>query len=510
MKKMKKIMCLMLAVVLVLGMSMTVFAATAAIPSEDGKTYDIKVPDTDDHTYAVYQIFAGDWSDGDVLSNVVWGASALLPEGVEAGDKVASTILDALVAAKANGGDPAVLAYLDQYVNFDSTKGTVSEAVGTVSKDSSLSVPGGYYLIKDNAKIEGDDAATLYVVQVVGATTITRKSGVPEVDKEVQENSDKTWGDTADYNIGEAVSFRLTGTLPENYDVYETYKYVFHDTLSEGLTFNNDVVVTVNTEDGQVITESFKTTSATKEDGSTEITISCDDLKKIEGITLTKESKIVVKYTATLNAKAVIGTPGNPNEVYLEFSNNPNKDHGGETGTTPEDKVVVFTFEIDGNKVDGKDGHKLEGAEFQLYRKTVVDGVEKVEYVQVTNEKVSGWTTDAEDASTVLTTGTDGLFKFSGLDAGTYFLKEKKAPVGYNLLDEDLEITITSDENGKLTATTGSVTNGTVELDVENNKGSTLPETGGIGTTIFYVLGGILVLCCGVVLIAKKRVSKEF
>lgn len=528
----KRALSLVMAVMLVLGMGITALAADPA-PT----TYDITVPSDDDHTYAVYQIFTGDYAtetvDGttkEYLSNVKWGANGKLPSGVNIGDAVSAAILTELQNATGSSHKD-LLKVIEKYVDLDTT------AHKTLTKDSAdKAVVPGYYLIKDETAITGDDAATLYIVQVVGPVTITRKADKPTVDKKVQENSTSAWGVHADYNIGDDVPFSLIGTLPSNYDMYDTYKYIFHDTLSSGLTYNNDFkVYKVNAADvdGDMsgatdITSHFSYAAETVADGAG-LKFSCDDLKQAVAA-YSADTRIVVRYTAKLNENAVIGNPGNPNKVKLEFSNNPNTGGDGDTGETPEKKVVVFTFELDGNKVDGNDAtKKLQGAEFKLYRK--LDGTTK-EWAKITNGKVSGWTT-TEDDGTVLTSDTDGLFQITGLDAGVYYLKETKAPAGYNLLEDEIKITVTpgyttTDADGTtITSLTGKVQVGTgtetdaattdnngaitgkIGFTVENNKGSTLPETGGIGTTIFYVLGGILVLGCGAALFARRRIGRK-
>ena len=315
------------------------------------------------------------------------------------------------------------------------------------------------------------------------------------------------WQDVADYDIGDSVPFKLTGTLPSTLADYDTYKYVFHDTLSAGLTYNSDVKVTL---DGQDVTASFTVTSS-----GNSLTISSNDVKALGA---TAASEIVVTYTATLNENAVVGLSGNPNEVYLEFSNNPNDGGSGETGSTPTDQVVVFTYELDVLKVDGEAPTTvLKDAEFKLSKDGKWLVVEEVEGKGLV---VSEWVADEAAAST-LVTGEDGKIAIVGLDEGTYSLKETKAPTGYNLLSAPISLVIEasdvhttpytgSNASDELTAITlngvsGDTTSGAVSTTVENNKGSVLPETGGIGTTIFYVCGGIIVAAAAVLLIVKLR-----
>ena len=286
--------------------------------------------------------------------------------------------------------------------------------------------------------------------------------------------------------------------MANNVSSYTTYKVVFHDTLSKGLNYSNDAKVYIDGEE----TDGFTVTATVNADGTTTLTVSCDDVKALGA---GNSSVITVEYTATLNENAVLGSAGNLNKVYLEYSNNPNKSESGnnETGNTPEDKVIVFTYETIINKVDG-DKKPLTGAEFTLEK-----------YNKKTNEWKPIEVVKSDDGTT---------FTFSGLDDGDYRLTETTTPAGYNTIDP-IEFTITAEhdvlsDNPALTslsgnATTGEITftsnttEGSLLADVVNKAGSTLPETGGMGTTIFYILGGLLVLFAVVFLVSKKRMSSE-
>ena len=283
------------------------------------------------------------------------------------------------------------------------------------------------------------------------------------------------------------------------------------------------------------------------------LVVSFEDIKAYNNVT--SETIVTVDYTAKLNNTAVIGLDGQENKVDLTYSNNPNfeyipctvdnkedvpkdEDNKEQTDKTPEDKVVVFTYEIDINKIDGDTKAKLEGAEFTLSRK---NGENVDEYVQVDgNGKVTSWTTIAANASK-LTSDANGLFKIIGIDSGSYTLTETKAPEGYNLPAEpNFAIVLTADTKNTqkytsqtytnaatvLTGIEGTIAgkamtvlnadsnanrgaNGGVEGSIENRKGTELPSTGGIGTTLFYLAGGVMVIGAGIVLVTKKRLSKE-
>lgn len=490
MKHMKRFASLFLAMLMVFAMTATAFAA---------ETYSITINNsTEGHTYEAYQIFTGDLSTnetgGKVLSNIVWGSGVSEAGKTALGDAAAKaetleTKADAEAFAK------AVAPYLT----------TVAGSANTVT-DGKYVISGlapGYYLVKDqDGSLTGDaDSYTEYIIKVVSNVTTDPKSSVPTVVKKVKDINDSTgetsgWQDSADYDIGDSVPFQLKATLADNVSAYTTYKVVFHDTLSKGLTYNNDAKVYIGGEE----TDGFTITSTVNADGTTTLTVSCDDVKALGA---GNSSVITVEYTAKLNESAVLGSAGNPNKVYLEYSNNPNKSETGnnETGNTPEDVVIVFTYKTIINKVDGQ-GNPLTGAEFTL---------EKY------NDKTKTW-----EAITVVKNDEGTTFTFSGLDDGNYRLTESKTPAGYNTIDP-IEFTITAEhdvrsDNPALTSLNGNVTTGEITFtanttegslstNVVNKAGSTLPETGGMGTTLFYVLGGALVLCAGVLLVTKKRMS---
>ncbi len=512
MKKLKKLAVLLLAVVMTMAMNMTVFADEAATGAT---TYTLTLTGTTEgHTYEAYQIFKGDLSDN-TLSNIKWGSgvdeqktddllAALKRDtkltGFEAVDS-AATVADAL--AKNPATDNAVAQEFATVVSqYLSKTPTVKASAAKETQISGLAA--GYYLVKDKNNSLGtdkQDAYTRFILKVVGDTTATVKSDVPTVEKKVKDTNDSTgkasdWQDSADYDIGDDVPFQITGTMPSNIDAYTTYKYVFTDTMSKGLTYTaNNAKIKIGEKD---VTSSFTETMTTDADGKTVVTWSCGNLKGIDGVTLNKDTKVVVTYSAKLNKDAVIGSAGNPNEVNLTYSNNPNKGGDGETGKTPDDKNIVFTYKVVVNKVD-QDKKSLAGAAFKLEKKKS-DGT----YATVKE----------------FTAGTETSFEFSGLDDGDYKLTETTTPAGYNTI-APVEFTIsathdTESPDPKLTDLNVSKTSagakftadkdaGSLTTDIVNQKGSNLPSTGGVGTRMFYVFGGCLVAAAVVLLALKKR-----
>lgn len=482
MKTFKKSIALMLALVLTLAMTVTAFA--------DPATYSVTVSNAEvGHTYEAYQILAGDLS-GTTLSNVTWGS------GVNATDLgSASDYAEKLAQMTDNSSELKAEATALSKV-LTTAAGSVKVANEGAAVISGLAA--GYYLVKDaDDTLQGENTAyTEFILKVVADTTITTKTDVPTVIKKVQDTNDTEgtttgWQDSADYDIKDDVPFQLTATLANNVASYNTYKVVFHDTLSAGMTYNNDFSVKI---DGKDVTSSF---TATYE--GTDLTFSCSDVKALGA---TNSSVVVVNYTAKLNENAVLGKAGNPNEVYLEYSNNPNFEGEGEdspTGETPKDKVIVFTYKVVVDKVN-ENNEPLTGAEFTLFK--VIDGKEV-----------------AVAAATLNEAGTQ--FTFVGLDDGKYVLKETKTPAGYNTIsDQTFEVKASHDvesEDPELTELSGdlvtgsisftaSVDEGSLSTTVINQAGSTLPSTGGAGRVAIYVIGAILVIGAGVVLVTKRRV----
>lgn len=506
MKHLKKIVSLLLTAVMVLAMCIPVMADNAI-------TYKITAPATN-HKYEIYQIFTGDVNNK-VLSNVKWGANGTGTLG-EAVDE------DTLNALKAVNGksDTEILAVVKTYANLTTNSNV------TVTNGSYYDAVPGYYLIKDkDGTVSGLDAYTLYLVQVVGEdVTITPKSEVPSFEKKIKDTNDTTgatsgWQDSADYDIGDQIPFQLKGTVASNYDDYKTYYFAFHDqeekvkvTGTDGsesevpvLRFNaNSVKVAV---DGQELSKDQYSLVTNPTDGCT-FEVVFNNLKSINSVK--KNSVITVNYTSELTENANIGNQGNINKAKLEFSNNPNNEQvgkPGQTGETPWDNVIVFTYQVVVNKYANSvsDTNKLTGAEFTLSKK-LKDGSTK-------------------DIAVVKST--DGTsFTFKGLDDGDYILTETKTPDKYNTIDP-ITFTVTAEHNitwgteertdiltelngnaasGKITFT-ATKNDGKLETDVINKSGSSLPETGGIGTTIFYVVGVILMLGAGVLLVTKKRMS---
>lgn len=458
----------------------------------------------DNHTYEAYQVFSGDLaSDGKTLSNIQWG-SGVTPF-TYADESDAAKIAEAISGQEADSADAKALSKVvgaNLTTPAATAKSENGKAVLTVSAP-------GYYLVKDkDGSQDGNDAAyTRFMMEVVGDVTAQVKNDKPSVEKKVKETNDSTgtttdWQDAADYDINDTVPFQLKATLPKHIADYDHYYVEFTDTLSAGLTFDK---ITLVKADGKTLSEGEYTVNTTEnQDGTTTLSVVITDVKAVNK-NINKDDLVIVEYNATLNDKAVLGSAGNPNSVELTYSNNPNATGDGQskpanTGKTPEDTVKVFTYQTIINKLN-ENKEALKGAGFTLYKK----------------DKDGNWNTVKALAAGEATT-----FEFKGLDAGNYKLEESTTPDGYNTI-KPIEFTInatydTDSADPQLTKLSGDVTSGTAEFssnlsdgsltaEIVNRKGSLLPSTGGMGTTILYVIGSILVLVAAVLLITKKRMD---
>jgi fimbrial isopeptide formation D2 family protein/LPXTG-motif cell wall-anchored protein len=512
MKHFKRLFSYLVALTMVL--SLAAFAGVNVhADTTTGNSLTVKNTGNTAHTFELYQIFTGDYSDG-TLSNIKWGDGISEAGQTALGDPAtkATEVTDATSFAN------EVKSYL--------TNATTSTEVAAGSSYKFDNLTAGYYLVKDKDGSQKDTSGsyTSYIVQVVGSVTQNTKLDVPSVTKKVKDTNDSTgatseWQDSADYDIGDTVPYQITGTMPSNIDKYTSYKYVFTDTMSEGLTYTAKTA-TIKIGDTNVTDSFTETVTPVKDEngkatGETKVTWSCDNLKGISGVTLDASSTVVVNYNCTLNSNAEIGSTGNPNKVDLTYSNNPNNTGNGETGKTPEDTNIVFTYQTIFDKVN-ENQKALPGAGFTLNK---WDGNKFV---------ATGKTASLNAGKTE--------FTFAGLDDGIYQLVESTTPSGYNTM-KPMEFEIAADhrnddqknpltlqgltmkklDSDKLKSAddqtlaadvTGSVATGSMKTKVENKKGSILPSTGGMGTTLLYAAGGILLACAVAYVVLNKKHAK--
>lgn len=402
----------------------------------------------------------------------------------------------------------------------------------------------GYYVLVELYAPSGGNysntARTLGLLNVVGGDiTVSPKRSYPTIEKKIVEE-DAVY-DVADYCIGDIVDFKITGTLPDTLDDYGAYYYLITDTLGTEFDAPTAENVTVKVGDNTIDQDTDKNCRVNVS-GNT-ITVSFEDITAYTNVT--SASKVEVTYSAKLNNQATVGETGQTNTATLTYLCNPNidynpittdenvdvpaaKDNTNEepnTTTTPGDVVKVLTYQLDIEKVDAQNSAtKLANAKFKL--KNNDD-----KYAQVTDGKISGW--GEESLAHEFVSDENGIINIIGLDEGTYSLEETVAPEGYNVLPEALTVVITANTQNNTsdpidntnnaqnltvqvnggTAVEGLEANdnytGVLKIQVANNKGATLPSTGGIGTKIFYILGGTLVIGSGAALVIKKRMGKD-
>ncbi len=517
--------------------------------------------DTDGHTYYAYQVFAGTLdSVSGRLTNVTWGSgvnSATLLTALKAdatyGSSFTSCVTAADVANVISSTYAANNAFATAFAkivaaNVSATHTDSGVPTGTGPYTYTISnLDDGYYFVTE-ASFSGtvDNSYTKYMLQVVDDVTVNAKTDKPAIALKVLENNDSvykdTWNDAADYSITNSVPYRIVSIVPDM-TYFDTYYYQITDTISSGSTYDTGSakVYYVSGSGDMYALETSTSTGA----GGTQLTsgftvtptgsgftVTFSDLSNTSGVPALGGGYIVVEYTATLNSSAVVGNPGNPTEVYLTYSNNPNNADGSGTGVTPKDEVVVYTFTLPINKVDNSATPvALTGATFAIFT-TEADAITAAgDPNTATNFDTAllfsgsaGSYTRATSGSYTLADNGSGVYSISGLDQGTYYLVEVAAPVGYNRLSAPVTVTIDSayDAGSQSSAyvdghipdatsdqLTGVTVNSGTQLTVINQAGVTLPETGGIGTKVFVVGGLSLILLALILVIARKRSSSE-
>lgn len=533
-KVIKKLLAALLAVAMLCAMAVPAFAYNPGETKEDLNTK---------HEYAAFQIFTGDVKGDNIddfkISNAKWGESitnpteflAQLTADLTIGGKFKTdfTPQEAVaVISQWGDSDDNSIAFARCVCNYLYSNGDPKPVIQGLHTGG-IQVPNpGYYLIVDTSPFDEDDyyhAYNSFLLKVTKANyvfNINYKVVKPTVEKEVHDNDNNDigstggWGSSADHAINEPFQFRLIAKLPasENngraYDYYKEYAVRFNDTLSDGITFDKlDKVEIANVDGGnpQVIDAANYTRNPNV---SQSFKLSIDDVKtcaRAANLDLNKGATITVTYTAHLNEKAYVNAAGggtdNKNRVYLEYSNNPristSLDH------TPESEVCVYTYQLNNTKhQDSETGPVLQGAGFRLYSDKAC--TQEVKLYQKDNFYFPiKDATDKDKDAVQMISGQDGQFNVKGLDAGTYYLRETKTPDDYSACP-DTEIVISATHDVNNVSLSGNLSN-----KIINKKagGITLPSTGGIGTTLFYVVGGGLMVAAIVLLVTKKRMENK-
>ena len=536
-KAIKKLLAALLAVAMVCAMAIPAFAENS-----EG--------DVDSHhTYSAFQIFKGDVEGNNIkdfkISNVDWGSNIITNSEdflaqLKAAERIggqfegATTAQDVLkVISRWHDSDDDSIAFarfVCHYLYSNDANPTYVVRAGS----NALTIPeakAGYYLFVDTTDFSKDDSYHSYNSFLLMVTKgnwnvpITPKAEKPTVEKKVYDNPDGTstggFGSSADHAINEKFQFQLTATLPDStnraYDYYDKYSVIFHDTLSDGITYDKDdeldSVVIKSNGNTYNITDSSKYTIDTTDlesQNSFVVNIDVKACAKDAGFDLNDGATITVTYTAHLNDKAYVNTAGgstsNINKVYLTYSNNP-KDESS-IGKTPESTpVYVYTYQLNNTKhQDTEKGPALEGACFRLYSDEACTDQSEVQLYQK-----DGFYYPIKDVlgkeAVEMKSAANGTFNVKGLDAGTYYLKEITPPDGYSAC-KVIPVTIKADHsrNDQVNLEGSNLTNDIVNIKAG---GITLPSTGGIGTTLFYVVGGGLMVAAVVLLVTKKRMEHK-
>ena len=476
MKHARKLTSLLLALVMVFALAVTAAAEGTTTAATGSITVDNPITDK---TYTAYKIFDVVYDDA---------ATKHYSYTIDSGNEWYSTV-SAYAATTTNGltltkvGDSTSNTYVVTTTGDFSAPAfadALKAAVGGMTGGTELSIADG------KATATGLDLGYYFVTSTNGALCNLTTTN-PTVT--IHDKNDMPFSKTDDKvsaEVGEKVNYTITGKVPD-YTGFTTYTYKITDTMTDGLTFQNDVKVFVSDKD--VTLDCTRTYDA--ENNANTFTVSIP----VKSYTIGAEIKVT--YSALVNEKAV-GQISN-NSATLTYSNNPSE--GTEATTTPVVETVYSSRIVIDKHKTGDEDTKLKGAEFVLYKEvTPAGGTATKQYYKWNEEsKEVEWVAE-QSSATVKTTNDQGAASFDGPTNGTYYLVETKAPAGYNQLTDVKTIIINGDDTGA---------NLIVTEKVENKTGTILPSTGGMGTTVFYVLGFVLVVGAGVLLVTKKRMSQS-
>lgn len=548
----KKLFATLLAVMMMASMLVMPSAAAG---------YSITIKDSN-HYFDAYQIFYGGLHEG-VLSNVHWGtgiddAAALLAE-LKADPEIGSYFTDCATAkdvAEVMGheftGKAHELLYTDIFAKHVANQLSETSKRSVLSGNDSVvsNLDAGYYILIDRGPngddtLEPGDAYNKYIVQVSNNVSVSPKVAAPTMHKTANRTEGGTFTEAVSASVGDSVYFKLEGMLHDRMGDYGKYYYKVVDTLPAGLTFdsiasigvynvnnldaadNTDYIPAAALADDAVLLSNYGVTITKPTGAGGQVIIEIDDVKAfvqaITGAVVESNDHVVIKIKTTVNANIDIGLdgsgkPGNVNKVQLTYSNNPNnwEDYKTDVGTTAEDTAYVYCYGLKLVKVNqANTSEMLDGAIFVVSR---VEGTVTKYAVFDGNNVLQSWDANIDNATKLVTV--DGTFTVYGLASGAYQIKETQAPDGFNNLPGDITLNIVAgtDSASILNALSGNtvggglaagdVSTGLVTLTISNTKGAVLPSTGGMGTTLFYVAGVVLMVGAAAVIMAKKRESK--
>lgn len=532
----KRILSILLAVMLLATM-------VVGVSADDPITITIENA-AENHVYEAYQVFSGTLSESGVLSDVEWGSGvngdALLAALKSSDLFMKDTVnqfagcADAADVAKVIGGWSYNEAHIKNFADMVAANLTSTCKTSAAQADDAYVITVdavGYYFVKDAQALTGSDAATDYLLQVVKSVEVAPKVSAPTFSKSVNNELDSTYVNAIDAQIGDTVYFKLETKLPSLYNDYKQYRMVMEDILPAGLTFNKveDIYIAHAAGGHTSYLNSYTEDNATDatmafakkygyDEATATLTVNFGDLK----ITQTNPNlndTFVVKYSATVNTDAAYGLNGglgNENQATLSFSNDMNQSDAATANLgSLTSTASVYVYQLEVTKQDTLTKAPLKGAQFYLFRNfTNTDGTTTKKYAHTdANGVITAWSTETPAAPMV--SGDDGKFVIKGLDSLAYHLEEIKAPDGYNKMEDSVLVTLTATIDGQTlsalqctadgSAGTGTIADGLAAVAVNNTAGATLPATGGMGTTIFYIAGAAMLLAVAVILVAKKR-----
>ena len=536
-KVIKKLLAALLAVAMVCAMAIPAFAYNPGETEEDLNK---------NHGYIAFQIFTGVISkDNPKLSDVTWGSHITHPDNfleelkgapiigaqfqsIDATNATDATTVQKVLAviSKWDDSDDNSIAFARFVCHYLYSNGDPQSTI--VGGGGAIKIPEpGYYLIVDNIDIHEDDFYHAYNSFLLVNDThqgeynviINHKVVKPTVEKKVYDNQDGTseagFYSSADHAINEEFKFQLTATLPasENngraYDYYNEYAVLFNDTLSKGITYDrlDSVVIESDGIPYDITDDNLKyNVDTTDLESHNYFVVGIPDVKTCVP-DLNKGATITVTYTAHLNENAAVnGSTDNKNKVQLQYSNNPS--NSAYWGFTPESAVCVYTYQLNNTKYRDDDipGNELEGAGFRLYSDKACHDEDEIK-LKMNDDGTYSRDFSTEGKGVEMLSNKDGQFNVKGLDAGTYYLRETKTPDGYSACpDTKIVISATHDEHNVSLSGESNLNNKIINIKAG---GITLPSTGGIGTTIFYVVGGGLMVAAIVLLVTKKRMENK-